>query len=113
MGDERAGLGAGPNQEAAASAIGAETARRLTMNTNTSESVNAPVFERVDIRHLSSEQLARLGVSQIAYVKPVMMNGMMAYSIHAADGTPMAMAADRDVAIASVQQHEMLASLVH
>jgi len=67
----------------------------------------------VDIRRLSSDQLARLGVSQIAYVKPVMMNGTLAYAIHAADGTPMAMAGDREVAIAAVHQHEMLVSLVH
>ena len=73
----------------------------------------APVAMPFDIRRLSTEQLARLGVSQIAYVKPVVMNGTLAYSIHAADGTPMAMAGDRDVAIAAVHQHEMLASLVH
>jgi hypothetical protein len=52
-------------------------------------------------------------VSQIAYVKPVMMNGAIHYAIHAADGTPMALADDRDVAIAAVHKHEMLASLVH
>ena len=68
---------------------------------------------RIDIRHLSIEQLARLGVSQIAYVKPVMMNGTKAYAIHAADGTPMALAEDCDVAIAAIRQQEMLASLVH
>lgn len=69
--------------------------------------------EAFDIRHLSCEQLARLGVSQIAYVKPVKLNGAIAYSIHAADGTPMAVAGDRDLAIAAVVQHEMLATLVH
>jgi hypothetical protein len=73
----------------------------------------APITERIDIRHLSIEQLARLGVSQIAYVKPVIMNGAKAFAIHAADGTPMAVAGDRDVAIAAVHQHEMLVSLVH
>ena len=73
----------------------------------------APGPMPVDIRHLSCDQLARLGVAQIAYVKPVVMNGTLAYSIHAADGTPMAMAGNRDVAIAAVHQHEMLASLVH
>jgi hypothetical protein len=78
-----------------------------------SETAGGPAIEVVDIRHLSSDQLSRLGVSQIAYVKPVMMNGLVAYAIHAADGTPMAMVEDREVAIAAVHQHEMLASLVH
>ena len=83
------------------------------MITNTPDRPGGPIVETVDIRHLSIEQLARLGVSQIAYVKPVIMNGAKAYAIHAADGTPMAVAGDRDVAIAAVHQQEMLASLVH
>lgn len=68
---------------------------------------------RVDVRHLTAEQLAGLGVSQIAYVKAVMKDGARVWAIHAADGTPMAMADSCDVAIAAVAQHEMLASLVH
>lgn len=65
-----------------------------------------------DIRHLSPAEFGSLGVSQIAYVKPVMINGAPAFAIHAADGTPMAVAADRDVALAAIAQHEMLAALV-
>ncbi|MDR3663135.1 MAG: DUF1150 family protein [Mycobacterium sp.] len=83
------------------------------MNANSSDNVGGPTTEPFDIRHLSSDQLARLGVQQIAYVKAVMMNGTVAYAIHAADGTPMAVAGDRDVAIAAVHQHEMMVSLVH
>jgi hypothetical protein len=66
-----------------------------------------------DVRHLSEQQLAALGVSQIAYVKPVMVNGVQGFAIHAADGTPMAVAGDRDVAVAAVVQHEMLPFSVH
>jgi hypothetical protein len=83
------------------------------MSSNSSATEGGPATEPFDIRHLSSEQLGRLGVEQIAYVKAVMMNGMVAYAIHAADGTPMAVAGDREVAIAAVHQHEMLVSLVH
>jgi hypothetical protein len=66
-----------------------------------------------DVRHLSEQQLAALGVSRIAYVKPVVVNGMPGFAIHAADGTPMAVAGDREVAVAAVAQHEMLAVSVH
>ncbi len=83
------------------------------MTNETPAPTTTPVTERIDIRRLSIEQLARLGVSQIAYVKPVIMNGTKAFAIHAADGTPMAVAGDRDVAIAAVHQHEMVVSLVH
>ncbi len=70
------------------------------------------VMEQFDIRHLSPEQLGRLGVSQIAYVRPVMVNGSAAFAIHAADGTPMAIAADQALAFAAIVQHEMVPALV-
>ena len=68
---------------------------------------------QVDIHHLTEQQLAMLGVSQIAYVKPVMMNGTLGFAIHAADGTPMAVAENRDVAVAAIVQHEMHPFSVH
>ncbi len=67
----------------------------------------------LDIRHLTQSQLASLGVSQIAYVRRITVNGATAFSIHAADGTPMALAADFDVALAAVNQNEMVPALVH
>ena len=88
----------------------------MNMNSgNQSDAANASLQEAVsfDVRHLSEQQLAALGVSQIAYVKPVMVNGVQGFAIHAADGTPMAVAGDRDVAVAAVMQHEMLPVSVH
>jgi hypothetical protein len=74
-----------------------------------------PTFEpaAIDIRHLSQQQFMQLGVSQIAYVKRVETQGGTAFAIHAADGTPMALAADQQVAIAAIMQHEMAPALVH
>jgi hypothetical protein len=46
-------------------------------------------------------------------VKPVIVNGASSFAIHAADGTPMALADNRDVAIAAIVQHEMMPALVH
>lgn len=82
------------------------------MSDDTTETTPAPV-RRIDIRHLTAEQLAGLGVSQIAYVRPVTFNGVLAYAIHAADGTPMAVAQDQNLAVAAIRQHEMLPTLVH
>ncbi len=89
---------------------------KKTMNVNSGDQSDAvAVNEAVsfDVRHLSEQQLAALGVSRIAYVKPVMVNGVQGFAIHAADGTPMAIAGDREVAVAAVAQHEMLAVSVH
>jgi hypothetical protein len=82
---------------------------------NRSDTNIAPAIEigSFDIRHLSAEQLGALGVSQIAYVKAVVVNGQQGFAIHAADGTPMAVAGDREVAVAAILQHEMQPLSVH
>jgi hypothetical protein len=82
------------------------------------KSLNNPAPEVVpsvptDIRRLTDQQLAALGVAQIAYVRPVVVDGEAALSIHAADGTPMALTADLHVALAAVVHHEMVPTLVH
>ncbi|MDT7950727.1 MAG: DUF1150 family protein [Acetobacteraceae bacterium] len=78
-----------------------------------SDTVPSSVEAVFDLRSLAPEQLAQLGVPDMAYIKPVFMNGAAAFAIHAADGSPMAVAVERDLAIAAVVQHEMLPALVH
>ena len=77
------------------------------------QSDDASPIDLRDIRHLSPAQFSALGVSQLAYVKPVMMNGARAFAIHGADGTPMALADDEAVALAAIAQHEMTPARVH
>ena len=66
-----------------------------------------------DIRQLTVRELQALGVSQLAYIKSGTVDGEAAFSIHAADGTQMALTGDREVALAAVRQHEMIPALVH
>jgi len=66
-----------------------------------------------DIRHLPAELFAKLGVAQVAYVRPVMMNGVRVFAVHAADGTPMAVADDRDAAFAAIRDQELLPAPLH
>lgn len=73
----------------------------------------APAPVVADIHNISPQQLAMLGMQQIAYIKPVMVKGMAAFAIHAADGSPMAIAEGREVAIEAIVQHEMVPALVH
>jgi hypothetical protein len=81
---------------------------------NETETENTKIdMASFDVRHMTTDQLGALGVSHIAYVKPVIVNGEAGFAIHAADGTPMAVTADRAVAISAIIQHEMLPTLVH
>jgi hypothetical protein len=85
------------------------------MNTNSANQSEGQATAAVimDIRHISADQLAQLGMQQVAYVKPVVVNGEQGFAIHAADGTPMAVAGDREVAIAAILDHEMVPAQLH
>lgn len=65
------------------------------------------------LRNLSSQDFARLGVEDIAYLRPVVLNGALAFAIHAADGTPIGAAPSAQLAAAAIRQHEMEPALVH
>jgi len=62
---------------------------------------------------MSANDLAMLGMQDIAYVKPVVVEGAAGYAVHAADGTQMALIANRDLAFAVVRQNEMEPVSVH
>jgi hypothetical protein len=68
-------------------------------------------FER--IRHMSSRELALFGMQDLAYVKPVLVNGVTAFAVHAADGTQVTVLPDREIALATVRQHDLEPLSVH
>lgn len=68
---------------------------------------------QIDAHSITTAELQQLGMTQIAYVKPIMLNGAAMFAIHGADGSPMAVAEDRDLALAAIVQHEMIPTLVH
>ena len=67
----------------------------------------------MSLKALSVADWARFGAGEIAYIRPVLVNGQKAIAIHAADGTPIGAAPSAELAIAAIHQHEMDAVLVH
>ncbi len=65
------------------------------------------------LQYMSDQDMAILGLQDVAYVKPVVVDGQDAFSIHAADGTTIAIMADRDVAVATIRQHDLEPVSVH
>ncbi|MGE5503732.1 MAG: DUF1150 family protein [Actinomycetota bacterium] len=65
------------------------------------------------LRHLSVGDLAGLGMHDFAYVRRVVVNDEVGWSIHAADGTQMGLAPSRDLAFAAIKQHELEPMSVH
>lgn len=65
------------------------------------------------IRHMSARELALLGMQDMAYIKRVIVNDVAGYAVHAADGTQIAVLPDRNVAFATVRQHDLEPLSVH
>jgi hypothetical protein len=68
-------------------------------------------FEHVG--QISSREFALLGMQDLAYLKPVIVNGVTAFAVHAADGTQVAVLPDREIAVATVRQHDLEPLSVH
>jgi hypothetical protein len=65
------------------------------------------------IRQLSSRELGLLGMEQVAYVKSVLVEGVVAFAVHTADGGQLAVILDRDAAQALVRRHGLEPVSVH
>jgi hypothetical protein len=62
----------------------------------------------IDLRHLSSVQLAAIGLEQMAYIKKVQLpEGVTGFGVFSADGRPVAMTPTEEMAQALIRQNEM------
>jgi len=62
---------------------------------------------------MSAEAFARWGVGQIAYIKPVVVDGQPLAAIFAADGQQIGLTGTREVARAAAIQHALEPVSVH
>jgi hypothetical protein len=65
------------------------------------------------IRQMSARELALFRVQDLAYIRRVEVDGTEGYAVHAADGTQIAVLPDRDIAFATVRQHDLEPLSVH
>lgn len=65
------------------------------------------------ITQISPQDLMILGLQEVAYLKPVVVEGKTAYAVHAADGREVAIMASRDVALAAIRQNDLEPLSVH
>jgi len=57
--------------------------------------------------NLSDQDMTMLGMERMAYIKPITVKGDLLFAVHAADGTEIAILANREVAFAAVRQHSL------
>ena len=56
---------------------------------------------------MSAKAFAHWGLDEVAYIRQTESNGVPVYSVHAANGDPLATAPARDVAAALVLQNQL------
>jgi hypothetical protein len=83
------------------------------MNMKTHDGADFARVAGFDPHHITTAELASLGMEEIAFVKPVVTDSGPAFGIFAADGTPMAVATGSDLACAAIIQHDMVPALVN
>ena len=69
--------------------------------------------QTADIRNITRQDFALLGMQAIAYVRPVQYEGEPAFAVHAADGTLVATTASRAAAELLVRNSELEPVSVH
>lgn len=77
------------------------------------DSTTRPFAAADALRQLAPAEWARFGAEQIAYIRPVVVDGAQIVAIYSADGTQIGAAPDASLATAAILQHEMVPLLVH
>jgi len=85
----------------------------MNIKTQDDDTNRTSAIAMFDLHHISVEQLAELGVQQIAYVRPVLTAQGAAFGVFAANGAPLAVAESDDLARAAIVQNDMAPVSVH
>ena len=60
-----------------------------------------------EFRAMSAQDFLSLGLGQLAYVKPITLDGGQGFAVHAANGTRLAVLATREAAVMAARQNDM------
>jgi len=70
--------------------------------------------ETADIlKNISKQELLGLGIHDIAYIRPILIEGREQYAIHAADGTELSIMDNLQIALGTIMQNDLEAVTLH
>ena len=67
----------------------------------------------IDLKNLSAEDFASLGIQSTVYIKPVVENGVTAFAVHNAAGQPVGLMPSETAAKAAVIEHDLVEATIH
>lgn len=65
------------------------------------------------LRHISPSDLAALGIQDVGYIVPAVIDGSAAYAVFAADGTQIGVLPSREAALAAMRDNGLEPVNVH
>lgn len=65
------------------------------------------MFDVAKTQQFTLKDLEVLGLGQIAYVRPILVDGQNVWSVHAANGQQVALMPTRESAWAALRQHDL------
>jgi hypothetical protein len=71
------------------------------------------MLETVTLKTMTQQDLAALGIGEIAYLRPANVQGEELIAVMAADGRQIGMAPDRETAAHAALQHELVLVPLH
>ena len=66
-----------------------------------------------DVRRMSQGDLMALGVSDLAYVRPVRIEGQNLFAVYAADGTQLTVLPSHELAVATIRRNDLEPVSIH
>ncbi|MEN3951325.1 DUF1150 family protein [Iodidimonas sp. SYSU 1G8] len=71
------------------------------------------MIETHTLKNLTPEAFLALGAEDTIYIRPIVQNGVLAFSVHTGAGQPIGLLASADHAQAAALQHDMTLVSVH
>lgn len=67
----------------------------------------------IDLKTISLQDFLNLGMRDIAYIRPVILDEREVFAVHAADGTPLSVLENFTDAVMAVHQNDLFAVTLH
>ena len=65
------------------------------------------------LKEISPTDWQSFGLNEVAYLRPAVVEGRHVFAIHAADGSPLAFVASREIGLAAMQEHDLEPVALH
>lgn len=71
------------------------------------------MLDTIKLKTITAQDLAALGIGEVAYLRPVEIKGEMLFAIMAANGQQIGLAPDYDSAVGAIGQHDLELITIH